>query len=122
MDIVVKVAGKSEENSERAILRCVEEALGDAGAGEVAVSPVFLGAKTGRRAGILVVRLPDRLPKTAIEVVLDRLRSEALIEYARAADAQAPDGIGVKRPMIRESVPGPHRFPQHPGPCHRRMS
>lgn len=90
MEIVVKAVTTGDEEVEQAVARCVREALGDVMPGDVTVSRLFPGVTAGRRAGLLVVRLPDRLSKAEVERTLARLRAESTVEYAEVPAAKRP--------------------------------
>jgi hypothetical protein len=83
MQITVKVDPKRKKPA-TAVRKLVKEARPDLGK-DAHVEEVFPGQTAGRRAGMVMVDLPDRLSTAECEDVMRTLRGHADVEYAEPA-------------------------------------
>ena len=81
MDITVKVRPRRGRNAATVVRKQLKDAHPHA-----KVEEVFPGVDTGRRAGMVVVRVPDEDSEAALEA----LRDHGDIEYAEPAAARKP--------------------------------
>ena len=82
MQIVGKVLDGAYDAVGKTIAKSIRERHPATGPIEVTVTPVFPGLKTGRRAGMFTIDLPDHLPAAIVASVMETLRGEIAVEYA----------------------------------------
>jgi hypothetical protein len=80
MQITVKVKPHSRKKPRAVVRDCVKTVQPAAD-----VEEVFPGVESGRRAGLVTVRLPDTLSKEDSNAVLRSLREDDDVEYAELA-------------------------------------
>ena len=88
MEIIVKATTERAHEIEETVARRVGEALGTAA--RVTVSRLFPHVKSGNRARMLLVRLPDELSSDEVTSVLERLRAAEGVEYAELPSPRKP--------------------------------
>jgi hypothetical protein len=79
----MKITVKVKPRAKKGPAAVVRARLGQAH--KAKVKEVFPGETTGRRAGMVIVDLPDDLTDEDSETVLNELRGDAEIEYAEPA-------------------------------------
>jgi len=85
MQIVVKVAKSRAAGAVELVTDLLRHALGAANAARACVEPVFPDVKQGRRAGMLVLSLDERMSPRDLDKLLGLLRDSDAVEYAQAA-------------------------------------
>jgi hypothetical protein len=80
MQITVKVKPRSRKKPAAVVQHCVKSVHADA-----KVEEVFPGVESGRRAGLVMVKLPDTTSKEETDALLRSLRGDADVEYAEPA-------------------------------------
>jgi hypothetical protein len=88
VEIIVKATPDRADGIEQAVAQRVGEALGNAA--RVTVSRLFPHVKSGHRARMLVVRLPDGLSSGEVNSILERLRAAEGVEYAEPPAPRKP--------------------------------
>jgi len=83
MDITVKVKRGTGKPPAAVVRARLQEAAPEIGSCKV--EEVFPDVDTGRRAGLVVVKLPENLSNEQSKAVLRSLRSDSEIEYAEPA-------------------------------------
>jgi hypothetical protein len=80
MQITVKVKPRSKKKPATVVRDCVKAVHAEA-----QVEEVFPDVQSGRRAGLVTVKLPDTTSKEDSSALLRSLREDANIEYAEPA-------------------------------------
>jgi hypothetical protein len=88
VEIIVKATTERSDGMEETVGQCVGEALGTAA--RVSVSRLFPHVKSGNRARMLLVRLPDDVTSGQVTSVLERLRAAEGVEYAQLPSPRKP--------------------------------
>jgi hypothetical protein len=98
MDIVMKVTKSKTPKAVELVTDLLRQVLSEDEAKCVAsIERVFPDVAAGRRAGILVVSLDDRMPSRSVDKVLDSLRRCEGVEYAQPAAPRKPHAAGTRR-------------------------
>jgi hypothetical protein len=97
MDIVMKVAKSEVPKAVDLVTDLLRQVLSEDEVKRASVERVFPDVATGRRAGMLVVSLDDRMPSRSVDKVLDSLRRCEAVEYAQPATPRKPQAAGSRR-------------------------
>lgn len=81
MQIVYKVKEGRIKDAKKIVAGSVESVLAEH-AQDASVEQVFPGLKTGRRARLFTIDLPDHIPARKLKELVEALRSEDAVEYA----------------------------------------
>jgi hypothetical protein len=87
VEIVLKLAASHIERARELLADHVAKTLS---ASEVQIEPVFPGLTQGNRARMFTVKLPQTLPRDAVNRLLSDLRADAAIEYAELPAVKHP--------------------------------
>jgi hypothetical protein len=90
MQITVKVSPRSKKAPAAVVRDCVKTVQPAA-----KVEEVFPGVESGRRAGLVTVKLPDTISQAESKAVLRSLREDADIEYAEPAASRKARSRGL---------------------------
>lgn len=84
MQITVKVNPRRGKDAAAVVRECLKSARPEV-AEAAGVEEVFPGLRSGRRAGMVTVNLPQRLSHDQVKAVITALQSDDAIEYAEAS-------------------------------------
>jgi len=94
MDIVMRVTKSQIPRAVKLVTDLLRQVLSEAEAKRASVERVFPDVAAGRRAGMVVVSLDDRMSSRSIDKVLDSLRRSEAVEYAQPAVPRTPQAAG----------------------------
>jgi hypothetical protein len=83
VQITVKVNPARAKSATAVVREHLKAVHPDIGEGS-AVEEVFPGVRSGRRAGMVTVKLPQKLSHDEVKAVITALQSDEAIEYAEA--------------------------------------
>lgn len=97
MDIVMKVVKSEIPQAVELVTDLLRQVLSEDEVKGASVERVFPDVAAGRRAGMLVVSLADRMSSRSVGKVLDSLRHCEAVEYAQPAVPRKPQTAGSRR-------------------------
>lgn len=93
----MKVAKSEIPQAVELVTDLLRQVLSENEVKRASVERVFPDVVAGRRAGMLVVSLDDRMSSRSVDKVLDSLRHSEAVEYAQPATPRKPQAAGSRR-------------------------